>query len=328
MTQRLRLVSLTLVLFVVLVAVVFLAWPKPRTERVRIGYLPIYVDLPVFVAQEGGIFHQYGIEVELKRFESSPDIGTALLTKDVEFGASIAYSVVLSTESRDPGRFRVFLVDSEDSVNYLSSIVIPKGSPIRNVADLRGKKIGFFPGPTAKVFGSMVLEKFGINPANDVTVIELAVDTHLSALETGLVDALFTYEPTATQAVMDKGAVKLVPGAVESHIISPWQAGVWVVSTQFAASNPEIVQRVIRALYEAVDTIRANPNRAKSFLTKYTSIRTDVALNTPTIPFAKLQEVDLAAFQRHADILRDRGVISRTINAGALLIPDSWIRVP
>jgi len=308
-----------------------LLWERHRAGKdspttVRIGYLPIYVDMPLFVAVEQGFFEKRGVRVELIRFASSPEIGTALLTGDVQAGASIAYSVVLGKESRDPGRMKVFIVDSETPKDYLSSFVALKESGIKSIEDLRGKKVASFPGPTAVTFGKMVLEKHGLNPDKDLTFIELDVGSHLSALESRTVDALFTYEPTATQAVLEKNAVKILPGAVESEIINPWQAGVWVVSSRFAEANPDETRRMIQALYDAIDFMRSNPAEAKKALPPFTSIKPSVAEATPNIPFAKLGEINLEAFQKHADILHERKVISKRTDVGVLLAPEGWTR--
>ncbi|NJD23501.1 MAG: ABC transporter substrate-binding protein [Melioribacter sp.] len=308
-------------------SILLISCSKNKTnETVKVGYLPIYVDLPLFVAKERGFFEKRGVQVELTRFESSPEIGTSLLNGSIDAGASIATSVVLNIESRDQGKMKVFVVDAENKDNYLSSFVVLKDSKIKNLRDLKGKKIGSFPGPTAVTFGKMVLEKFGINPATDVEYVELATATHLSALGSKTVDALFTYEPTATQAVLEKNAIKLVPGAVENYIIDPWQAGVWVVNTSFKDKKPELTKKFIMAIYDAIDYMRANPDSSKKALTKYTSIKPEVAKFTPNIPFTKLGEVNLEALQKHSDILMERKVLSKYIDTKKLLLPSDYLK--
>jgi NitT/TauT family transport system substrate-binding protein len=284
--------------------------------------LPIYVDLPLFVAQEKGFFDKRGVQVELKRFETSPNIGTAILTGDVDAGASIATTVALSTESRDPGKMKIFLVDAENKTNYLSSFVVLKESSIKSIEDLKGKKIGGFPGPTATTFGKMVLTKFGLDPEKDVQWIELPASNHLSALESKTVDALFSYEPTSTQAVMEKNAVKLLPGAVESYVIEPWQAGVWVVKDDFLKNHPAVAKNFILAIYDAVDFIRQNPDSAKSSLLKYTAIKLDVARQTPNIPFTKLSEVDVTTLQKYANLHTEKGLLSKEIDVKTMMLPS------
>lgn len=299
--------------------------PSPSEHKVKVGYLPIYVDLPLFVAQKNGLFQKRGIEVELQRFEASPEMGTALLNRNIDAAASIATSVALSTESRDPNKVKIFLVDAENKSNYLSSFVVLKDSGITKMQSLKGKTIGSFPGPTAKTYGKMVLEKYGLDPEKDVQWVELAAPTHLSALETKTVDALFTYEPVATQAVMEKNAIKLLPAAVESTIIDPWQAGVWVISNDFAKRNPTLTKQFVAAIYDAVDFMRKNPEEAKKALADYTKIKPEVALKTPNIPFTKLGEVNIQALQKHTDILTERKVISKRINVEGMFLSKDYI---
>lgn len=329
--KKLLIASFSLLLLCVLLLFAARHWetgsqePPPSEQPVvRIGYLPIYVDLPLFVAAQRNLFAKHGVHAELHRFAASAEIGDALQTGGVQFGASIAYSVVLANESRDPNRLKVFMIDAETKDNYLSSIVVPTGSPIKRIADLRGKTVVSFPGKTAVGFFGRVLQANGVSPGS-VTIQELPITSHLDALESGGADALFTYEPTGTQAVIDKGATKLSPGAVETHVINPWQAGVWVVKRDWAEQKPEVARSVVSALYDALDYMRANPRDAKVALSGYTTIRPDVALRTPDIPFTKLNEADYVALQRHADMLLEDGVISRRINAKDLLASDKWL---
>ena len=70
-----------------------------QIHRERAINTNIYVDLPLFVAEEEGFFKRHGVETELVRFAASPEIGTALTTGGVNVGASIAFSVALSNES-------------------------------------------------------------------------------------------------------------------------------------------------------------------------------------------------------------------------------------
>jgi len=296
-----------------------------RAEVLRIGYLPIYVDLPLFVAKEQGFFAKRGVNVELVRFSASPEIGTALLTGAIQFGASIALPVALSTEIRDPGRLAIVIVDSENKDNYISSFVTMPNSGIKTLKDLKNRTVGSFPGPNAVTFCKLLLRQAGLDPQKDVKLVELDVSTHISALTSGTVDALFTYEPTGTQAVLEKGAIKFMPGAVERNIISPWMGGVWVVSTDFASKHPSDVRAVVEALYDGIRYIRSNSKEAKAALKPYTSIHQNVALATPDIPFSMLDEVNVEMFQKNADIYFDVGLVSRKVNVRSLLAPPSWI---
>lgn len=307
--------------FLIVIAVAWIRpWYRPSSDVVRVGYLPIYVDLPLFVAQERGFFRDRCLEVELNRFETSPDMGSALVGGRVDALASVATSSALGVETRDAGRFRIFLVDAETPQNALSSLLISSTSPIRSVEQLRGKTIGSFPGPTAQVFAPLALERLGL-PRGSYQIQELPIASHLSALETGRIDAVVTYEPTATQGVLKYHSRRLVPALIESNVISPWQAGLWIMGTQFSRERPEVAQRFVLAIYDAVRFIRSNPAEAKQALQRYTSIEPQVAEQTPNIPFTMVDEADLVTLQRHADLLRQHGNLSQSVDVSRLIMP-------
>lgn len=298
---------------------------REGSQHVKIAYLPIEVDLPLYVATENAYFDKQGLSVELIRFESSPLMGTALVNNNVDAVASISSAVAFGIESRDPGQFRIFIVDAENPREYLSALVTMPKSGITRITDLRERKVGIFPGPGAATFFNLVFTKHGLDPKADLTIIELAPGLHVQALVNGQVDALATYEPIATQAVVDHGAVKFVAGPIESEIIDPWQGGIWLLSSRLIEERPEIARKVIDACYEAIDYIRSHPVESKQALNKYTGIRAEVAAKIPGVPFTKIGEVHLEALQRHADILRDAGVLSKRIETKSLLLDPVFL---
>src|SRR5207247_2575986 len=101
-------------------------------------------------------------------------------------------------------------------------------------------------------FFNLVFKKHGLDPKSDMTVVELAPGLHVQALVSGQVDALATYEPMATQAEVEHGAVKFFPGVIESEIINPWQAGAWLVSSRLIAERPEVAKKIVEGCYEAI----------------------------------------------------------------------------
>jgi len=319
--------GLTIATLLVAVAVAIAAWrfwvPTPTDVTIRVGYLRIYSELPLFYAAENE-FTKYGVKIKLVPFESSPDMAAALTANQIDAIGSIATSSALTVESRDPGRFEVFMVDSETPDNYLSSLVVAEDSTIKNVTDLSGKMIGSFPGPTAKVFAPLALAKLGL-PQGNYRIVELPIGEHASVLSAKTVDAVVTYEPTATEMVLKFHARKLVPALIESEVINPWQAGVWVVSKDFAVQHHEATLKFVEAIYTALDEIRQDPATAKQALTKYTSIDLNVAVQTPSIPFTKVWEIDLKTLQTQADLLWRQKILSRRIDVSGLLMPADGI---
>lgn len=293
-------------------------------QKVRIGYLPIAADLPLFVASEKGLFSRRGLDVEMVRFESSPLMGTAFVNKSLDAAASIAATVAFSTETRDPGRFRIFMVDANTPEAPLSAMLTLPSSGITRVEDLRKKKVGIFPGSNAALVFGLVLKKHGLDPKKDLTLVELPAGSQLQALAGGQIDALCTWEPIATQAVLDYNAVNFYPAAVEKEVVNPYNAGVWLLATDYIQQHPTVSRKLVDAFDESLDYMRKNPGDAKKALVRYASIAPHVADKMECLRFWKLAEVRPDVFQRFSEIVHEGGLISKRIDAPSLLLnPNS-----
>jgi NitT/TauT family transport system substrate-binding protein len=293
--------------------------PK-QPDKVRIGYLPVFSNLPIFVAVEQKFFQQEGLSVELVRFESSTNLASALANNDIDMAGNVAYPTVLSVESRDPGYLKIYLVSAHTEKDYLSSIITMPNSGIKKVEDLKGKTVGIFPGPSANVFFGLLFKKHGLDPKTDINLVELPANLELEALSSGKIDALATFEPTTTQVIFQLGAVNILPAAIETEVISPWHGGASVISSDYLSNNPNAAIRIVDAIYQAVDFIRKDPARAKESISIYTGIPADTAQKLPDPAFQKIDEMNFQTLQQQADMIFEGGVISHYIDIKQMIM--------
>jgi sulfonate transport system substrate-binding protein len=90
----------------------------------------------------------------------------------------------------------------------LQEVVVPAGSAIKTVADLKGKKVAYVQNTTAHLFLFESLEKAGLK-WSDITPVALSTSDGLAALLAGQVDALASYG-NAIITAHAKGATTLV----------------------------------------------------------------------------------------------------------------------
>jgi NitT/TauT family transport system substrate-binding protein len=283
-------------------------------ETIRVAYLPILVCSPFFVAEEKGYFTEQHLDIVAQKFVSSNQIAEAMLAGKTDAAMSLAQSVAVTIEAKQPGQMKVFMANAQNSKEYLSSLVVKRDSPIRNVADLKGKKIGCFPGQTARVYLSMTLEKYGIDPEKDVQIQQISPAAQLQALEVGSIDALLCYEPVTTIGI-EKGLVRpLIQGAFEKNVIDPWVGGVFTLRAKFIKEHPALARKFVRALDKAVDYINAHPDEYKLILAKYMPIDENIARKTTNIPYWKLSEIDRDQIQKQTDLLAEKGVLPQKVD--------------
>jgi sulfonate transport system substrate-binding protein len=92
-----------------------------------------------------------------------------------------------------------------------AAVVVPKGSPIKSVAQLRGKKIAVAHGSSADYHLLAVLKQAGLTP-KDVTLQYLQPAQALAAFDSGHVDAWDIWSPYIEQVTSQDGARILVNG--------------------------------------------------------------------------------------------------------------------
>ncbi|CAM3358336.1 phosphate/phosphite/phosphonate ABC transporter substrate-binding protein [Hydrogenibacillus schlegelii] len=115
------------------------------------------------------------------------------------------------------------------SDTYRAQIVVAHDSPIRAIADLKGKKIAYVdPQSTSGyVYPVVLLKKNGIDPEKDVTMVEAGGhDKTILALLRGDVDAAFSFDDARTivqkadPAVMDKTRILAYTDPIPNDTVS------------------------------------------------------------------------------------------------------------
>ncbi len=91
------------------------------------------------------------------------------------------------------------------------ALVVPKGSKLKDVADLKGKKVAVAKGSSANYNLLAQLDKAGLS-FKDVTPVYLQPSEALAAFKGGSVDAWAIWDPFTSQAEIDAGARVLSDG--------------------------------------------------------------------------------------------------------------------
>ncbi|MDP6832114.1 MAG: ABC transporter substrate-binding protein [Alphaproteobacteria bacterium] len=137
----------------------------------------------LMIAQEKGFFAQAGLEVEMIAPADPNDPPKLVAAKKADLAISYQPQLHLQVDQGLPLRRIATLVSTP-----LSSLVVLADGPIKSVADLKGKKVGFSVGGFEDAILGAMLRKAGLK-LSDVTLIN--VNFSLSpSLISGQVDAV------------------------------------------------------------------------------------------------------------------------------------------
>jgi sulfonate transport system substrate-binding protein len=129
----------------------------------------------------------------------------------------------------------------------LEAIIVPKGSAITTVADLKGKKIAFNKGSNVQYFLVKLLEKHGLK-YGDVQAIYLPPPDARAAFQKGSVDAWVIWDPflASAQKTLDAQILADAAGIVNNR-------GYYFTSRDFATQNTDVLKIAIQEI-NAIDS--------------------------------------------------------------------------
>jgi NitT/TauT family transport system substrate-binding protein len=223
-----------------------------------IGVSTLRISLPVFVAEQHGLFVKHGVEAEVRRFDTAQPLADELGAARIDAGGYVAFPI-LFRPGAPPPRVRVFTAIVEDAAHPLSYLLVKRGSGLRGVAALRGRRIGILPTVAYRRWLEAILRHDGLKP-EDVSIVPIAPPLEVDALAGGGVDALFTGDPMAT-AALARGIAELATDTpdVPRVLGEPFLFGTFAVTEDFAQKYPAQARALADALDEAITMISTDP---------------------------------------------------------------------
>jgi NitT/TauT family transport system substrate-binding protein len=151
---------------------------------------------------------------------------------------------------------------------------------IRNIQDLRGKKIGV-PGMGTPpfIFANRVLGANGIDPSKEITWLVFPAGELGLALEKGEVDAVADSEPIGSLLLAGGKVMNVADQAVDEPYKDEYCCAV-LVNGKFLAKNPKAAAAATRALLKAAKWVETNPAAAARLSVEKKYLASTVELNT------------------------------------------------
>jgi sulfonate transport system substrate-binding protein len=156
-----------------------------------------------------GVFDSAPYKVKFARFTYGPPLVQAAASGDISIG-SVGDVPPITGAAQEYG-FKIVAVErSLEPTQADENILVPKGSAITTLAQLRGKKIAVPQGSSANGLVLNALTSAGLTP-KDVQLDYLSPAAGATAFETGKVDAWAIWNPQSAIAIQD-GARVLAKG--------------------------------------------------------------------------------------------------------------------
>jgi sulfonate transport system substrate-binding protein len=292
----------------VLVALAPFASTQNTDNALRIGYQK-YGTL-VLLKARGSLERRLApmhVEVKWTEFPAGPQLLEGLNVGSIDFGTvGEAPPIFAQAAGAD-----LVYVGNEPAASAAEAIVVPKDSPIKTVAELKGKKVALNKGSNVHFLLVKLLEKAGVQ-YQDIDAIFLTPADARAAFERGSVDAWAIWEPFLAAVQRQTGARILADG---NGVVSNHQF--FLASRAYASKRADVVAIVLEEVATIDQWAKTNPQDAAAALQPQIGLdrsTLELALSRGGYGVTAVSDAVLAEQQRIADSFHDLKLIPKHIN--------------
>lgn len=243
-------------------------WPaggfsQPRKVHVGIPTVDI-ITLPLKMAQAKGFYRNEGLEVEIILIAGALGVKAAL-ANSVDF--TTASGSILTAAVRGVGVKLVLIVASKPTFDLVAE---PK---IQSFQQLKGKLVGISTrGGTFEHLTRLILERNGLNPDKDVTILALGRQDDLYlALKAGRISAAI-YSPPLNLMLLREGFHKL---AFSGDYLPHYPIGSIGVTDETIKRKPAEILSFIKGTLNGIAYFRRNRAESVAFISKELKVNDD-----------------------------------------------------
>jgi NitT/TauT family transport system substrate-binding protein len=306
-----------------------------QVTKLRVGWCARTVSAaaaPFAIAAKLGWFKQEGIDVELVPMPGSTDCVKNVAVKEVDFSLPSVEPLAIG---RPQGiKAQVFYTAYQGNIY---GIAVPQDSPVKDFADLRGKRVGVISMGSGGVLVARELARAaGLNPDSDISIVVAGEGAQTAAMvRGGQVDALSQFDTQYAMVenagvklrLLDTRAIDRFPSngflALEDTLRTRRKEAValarsYAKGTVFAIANPEAAIRILWEVYPATkptgkDEATALRDDAKVLQARAQNWRLEKA------GVKRWGENSEANYQAYADFMLKTGITKQAVTAKELV---------
>ncbi len=263
---------------------------------------------PIIIAQQQGYFADEGVKVTIQE-PADPDLPPRLVAAG-KVDLAVYYQTSLTQVASEglPLAWAGTLIATP-----LDGLIVLKDGPIKSLADLKGKSIGFSVNGTEKAILNTLFKPYGFG-YDDIKMVNVGWNLS-SSLMTGRVDALLgayrNFELNSLKLHKRPGKIF----ALEENGVPAYDELIFIANSKSA--NKDAIRRFLRAVERGAQFIANNPGQGWEVFRSYKPRELDNKLNRlawdDTVHYFALRPavVDKGRYQRYAEFLKAHGEIGK-----------------
>ena len=279
-----------------------------EVETLKIAVLPIIDTLPMYVAEQEGLFAKHGIGVEFVPVASAPERDQLISAGAADGTVNETLAVMLfNREDIQLQVVRYALRPTKGNGHFF--ILASAQSGISSIEGLKGVEIGVSQGTIIEYATERLLQAKGLAPSEIKTIAVPKIPDRMALLASGELNAGVMPDPLAALAV-GQGSVIITD---DSNFP---QYGFSVISFRKAVidANPQAIQGFLVAIEEATELINAEPAKYKNVLSEQKLVPPPLleTYRAPVFPAAGVPTLE--EWKDALSWLKEKGILTEDVS--------------
>ena len=291
--------------------------PRPAYAadlKLRVAVLPIANLTPVYVSKKNGYFQNEGLDVDLTFAGGGAELLPSLIAGKLHIGYTAWVSAILARARGYDLMIIAGHANSPSSPPEGAALLAAKDSSIQTWKDLKGKRIATNNLQSVNWLTIAVpLRRHGVS-IKDVTLTELPFPLMNDALVNGRIDAITQVEPFTT-ILLSSGKARVIGYPFVETLPRLPIAG-WVASGKWISSNPEAVEKFVRAFRRGVEFMNNNKEEGLKLLIEFSKLNPTIARKVRLDIFDAA--INLELMQKQADLMFEHGMMDKKLDVSQM----------
>ncbi len=234
-------------------------------ERIRVGQGSVSLQSGLmYIAKDRGLFAKYGLVAEIVYIPGGTTNIQVLVSGNLDMSQlSGAPGVAANLEGADI----IYILGLLDKLNY-QLVTRPE---ITSVEQLKGKKLGVSRFGSSADFGlRAVLKRLGIDPAKDVSILQIGDEpSRVAAIKSGNIDGTVANAPFGSEA--ERLKLNVIADSVKMNI--PFFNTGLLGSKKYLEKQDAKVMNFLRAYLEAIKILKTEREYSIKALAQFTRVQ-------------------------------------------------------
>lgn len=280
-----------------------------QAKPIRIGYqrFGLLLVAKALGRVEKGLSDKGFGPVEWVEFPSGPPLLEAMAAGAVDFGVTGDAPPIFA----EAAGARLQYVAAEPLSGAAEALLVRRGSPVRTLADLKGKTIGYTKGSSSHMFIVQALQQHGLG-LDAIRSVYLSPTDAVTAFAKGDIDAWAVWDPFFAIAERDEGARVILTRAS-----TPASGDFFLASDGFITDRPQALSALLDLLKIDGEWAEAHKPEAAKIIARSSGLPEDIALKglkRDQIFIRPVSDADIAAQQQRSKIFTNLGLIPKKID--------------